>query len=327
MGRESKTLYSLQAGRALAALAIVLHHAALAGRDFGGMFAGFKIFERGYLGVDFFFVLSGFIIYHSTAGRQKAPLDYAIARARRIYAPYLPVGVGIAILYFMFPGVSQGDRAWGWTATLTLLPVGKTALSVAWTLQHEIVFYALFGLLYFNNRLGSGLLVWGLLIVVVSYVTRAHSIVFDVINLEFIIGVCAAVVASEGRSHWLAWPAALGCLLLWGALGAVQEFSVIIGLGIGLIVPAIVAAERSGRFVVPVALKFLGAASYSIYLVHGFAISFVARMLHDSWPIVWVSSLCGVAAGALYYLSVERPSLQFGKYWRSGALQVRTPEG
>src|SRR5262245_55891859 len=97
---------SLQAGRALAALAVVFHHAGMAARDFAHPIVGQSIFDLGYLGVDFFFVLSGFIIYHSTADRSKTAGDYAVARLKRIYVPYLPIGIAIALLYSLLPTVS-----------------------------------------------------------------------------------------------------------------------------------------------------------------------------------------------------------------------------
>src|SRR5689334_4430297 len=118
---EPRTINSLQAGRALAALAVVVHHSALAAHDFGG--GSFDLLSYGWLGVDFFFVLSGFIIFHSTVGRNKTLADYSIARFRRIYLPYWPVGVGIALLYTFLPHVSAGDHSWSWLPTLTLLPV------------------------------------------------------------------------------------------------------------------------------------------------------------------------------------------------------------
>ncbi|WP_204279062.1 hypothetical protein, partial [Klebsiella aerogenes] len=50
----------LQAGRAAAALAIVVYHSAIATRDFAGAIpeSVFRILECGTFGVDFFFVLS-----------------------------------------------------------------------------------------------------------------------------------------------------------------------------------------------------------------------------------------------------------------------------
>lgn len=99
MEPDSKRVINvLQAGRALAALAVVVHHAATAARDFVGPFAGVSALRTGRFGVDFFFVLSGFIIYYSTVEKRRGLGDYAWARVRRLYLPYWPVGVGIALL-------------------------------------------------------------------------------------------------------------------------------------------------------------------------------------------------------------------------------------
>ncbi|MGU3541295.1 hypothetical protein ACLBXP_25870, partial [Methylobacterium sp. A54F] len=59
--RGPRVLSVLQAGRALAALAIAAYHSAIATRDFAGTMpeGAFRLLERGTFGVDFFFVLSG----------------------------------------------------------------------------------------------------------------------------------------------------------------------------------------------------------------------------------------------------------------------------
>ena len=63
---ETGTLASLQAGRALAALAVVAFHLSIMmGEDrYGGVPVFGAATRYGYLGVDYFFVLSGFIIAH-----------------------------------------------------------------------------------------------------------------------------------------------------------------------------------------------------------------------------------------------------------------------
>jgi peptidoglycan/LPS O-acetylase OafA/YrhL len=117
-------LGSLEVGRGIAALAVVMHHAgqasdAFTSSDYGGLF------HWGMYGVDFFFVLSGFIIYHV---HQKDRLDasaapsFLIKRLRRIYIPYLPVTIVLIAAYLALPGLSEGNREWGWFTSLTLLP-------------------------------------------------------------------------------------------------------------------------------------------------------------------------------------------------------------
>ena len=61
---------SLQVFRGIAALAVVAHHAALSTDAFVQSLPGgwLRVFDLGAFGVDFFFVLSGFIIMHAHRG-------------------------------------------------------------------------------------------------------------------------------------------------------------------------------------------------------------------------------------------------------------------
>jgi peptidoglycan/LPS O-acetylase OafA/YrhL len=320
-----KTIQSLQAGRGLAALAVVLFHADIAGHDFGMGNFRVPLFESGYLGVDFFFVLSGFIIYPSTAGRGRPARHYAIARLRRVYLPYLPIGIGIALLYTYFPGFSAAERGWSWLPTLTLLPVSSnTALSVAWTLKHEILFYALFGCFYFSGLLRPGLFVWGAMIlgaatlgisgiVPMDLFLGVNSIVpLALINLEFLMGIAAAVLYRRRRGHPALFVLAPVPLILWLMLGADRDWSVLVGLSFALIILPVAQLERQGRFKVRYGLTFLGAASYSIYLAHGLAISATGRLFHDQpyWLVAIATAIAGVSAGIAYFMILERPLLR-----------------
>lgn len=129
--------------RGLAAVWVVLHHASLSVSHFIGPLAHDAVPRNGHLGVDFFFVLSGFIIAHSSAqlvARGQGLRAYVRARLVRVYVPYLPVGVAMLLAYSVFPALSGSGREVGVFTTLTLLPSNvPPALSVAWTLVHEVI--------------------------------------------------------------------------------------------------------------------------------------------------------------------------------------------
>ncbi len=73
-------------------------------------------------------------------------------------------------------------------------------------------------------------------------------------------------------------------------------------------------AEKTGQLRLPDWAAYLGAASYSIYLVHTIAIGFAARALftipaahHADTVMFFVISALAIAAGCLAYQFIERP--------------------
>jgi exopolysaccharide production protein ExoZ len=309
---------SLQAGRAFAALAVVCYHSLLSAEAFAGPALTLNaIFGYGYLGVDFFFVLSGFIIYHSTSGRGKSAAAYGESRIRRIFLPYLPIGLAVALLYTL--GIGGSQHPWGWLATLTLAPVlPGPALSVAWTLQHEMVFYVIFGLLYFTNTLLVGCIFWAAAIVGLYLLGIDGGIPLSLLNLEFMMGICTAILA---RRQWgPAWLYAVAVvpLALWIALGASNAHSVLVGASLALLILPTVQMERAGRCSVPGYMVFLGAASYAIYLIHNPVLSVMARVMSRFGPesMIIVGFAASTAAGCAYYVWIEKRLMRLPSFER-----------
>ena len=141
---------SLQIGRGIAALLVVLHHATgLVSLNGAGSFAG-NFFEGGAAGVDFFFVLSGFIIFHRHArefGQPDKLAEYGWRRLARVFPVYWIVSLAILPLYFLVPGygIPNGTDPQVIASSLLLLPMNHgPILFVGWTLTHELWFYLLF---------------------------------------------------------------------------------------------------------------------------------------------------------------------------------------
>lgn len=178
MSQQPRAHYEwLQAARGIAALAVVLTHAALMHeRNFGAPFVG-HLFSAGNVGVDFFFVLSGFIIYfvhQKDIATPRQVLSYAEKRFTRVYPMFWLITLPLVPAFFIGVGGQKAfDGDWWYVVnSLLLLPQDDLPiLSVAWTLTHEVYFYLLFAFVIVFPRVISyaliaviaGLSVWKLI--------------------------------------------------------------------------------------------------------------------------------------------------------------------
>lgn len=304
-------------------MAVVLHHAEMSVSAFVDKPPPpvRQALEFGYLGVDFFFVLSGFIIHYTMQVSPRPARRFARDRLQRIMLPYLPIGLGLALAYTLLPKLSDSGRNWGWISTLTLLPTAHPpALSVAWTLQHELVFYFVYAGLFFSRWIRPGLAAWAVLIAGSQLFWAPDwplaRVFMAAINVEFIAGVAAAELFLSGRRlPKLGMAAAAGLVAAFVMTGAHRADSWLVGFAIAALLPGICSAERGGAFSVPRWAIFGGAASYAIYLTHNPLLSIAARgmaALHLGWVSALVlSTVVCAAVGVAYYLLYERPVMRF----------------
>lgn len=316
--------------RAAAALWVLLHHAVqAAGVPVPEAGLAYQMMINGFLGVHFFFVLSGFIIAMSCerlVADGRGVKDYVRARLTRIYVPYLPVGIAMLLLYTALPGVraNPADTA-GIVTSLTLLPSNLApALAVAWTLVHELIFYALFSLSFLGIRvLVSGLALWCAAIGAVWLLNIDLSVAGNYflapINLAFVFGAISYHATKAGVRRGLG-PA---CLLTGTALVTLQAMDSSPGqlpatAGFVLILISAVSPEM-GRLNPGRPLIILGAASYSVYLVHKPALAIMSRVFAASgftpepaWSVLALA-VPALTAGLFYFYAYERRALSFAR--------------
>lgn len=305
-----------------AALWVLLHHAKQSVDHFVSDMGSQPWFQHGYLGVDFFFVLSGFIIAfasHRLAARGGGLREYASARLIRIYVPYLPVGIAMYLLYLLLPSLSEGDRSPSLLTSLTLLPDNRPpALSVAWTLVHEMIFYCLYAISFVHKRAFIAVFVlWVATILGVAAMGAelplAARYLLSPLNLCFVLGV---LIFQLNRRL----PLGLFDALLLAALGlGIVGWQAMTGspsraavaLGFGLAVWA-AASPASSRLKAWRPLVVLGAASYAVYLIHNPALSVLARLVPEGMgagPAYVLISMGALVAGVLYWWIYERRML------------------
>ena len=337
-GAANGRIATLEAGRGIAALLVLLSHTSdflavpkyFDARPLGG------VFDFGFVGVDYFFALSGFVIYytnHRAIGRRGACGPYARLRIALIYPIYSALSALLAIAYLALPVSRTGEEFLPWSlfTSVTLLPGGTTLVPTGWSLVHEVLFYIAFAVLLARPRAGMVLFAaWFAATVAVALAggtgVRFLDTVFYVRTLHFGFGMLAAWLFCADRvaapALWIGL-GATGLLALWSG-HFFGEFAwptdllyVALGIASTLLLTGLAEAERSVAIRTPAALVFLGAASYAVYLVHYPVALVLTKALKavsaDTWmsPVAVFIVLSGVTLviSLAAHIFVERPLL------------------
>jgi exopolysaccharide production protein ExoZ len=334
--------------RGIAALAVVLLHAAsgMALPQYSGHVGLGGIFRLGFLGVDFFFVLSGFIIlfvHFGDIGEKSRLKRYGWRRLVRIFPTYWI----ILIIFLAANLLLQSQKAPisnpVWLVKELFFLKSDLWLSPAWTLQHELAFYFLFSSLILSRPVGLGIIfIWmgSILILMIfhpafydylpatGWGTHARTfmrVLLHPINLDFLFGMSVAYVA-RARPKCLPLVAVMYLVffIVAGLLGnrmgiswdSIQRFPWV-GSLFAAVLAFVVSISRHVRNV-PKALTFLGTISYSLYLSHvmpaGMVFAFLQRLGWYSKLSELLVFLLAVSASILFaslcYTYLEKPVIR-----------------
>src|SRR5258708_22608842 len=153
----------IQILRGLAATLVVLHHSFEESLAIYPHITPNWLIAFGACGVDIFFVISGFIIYSVTYGRESQSREpafvFLLKRLIRIFPLYWICLFGTLALWrsgLFYRNLHVDPNTF--TCSLFLLPSDKLIIDVPWTLVYEMLFYYLFTItLYFRNaRISEG---------------------------------------------------------------------------------------------------------------------------------------------------------------------------
>jgi peptidoglycan/LPS O-acetylase OafA/YrhL len=263
----------------------------------------------GWLGVEAFFVISGFVIPYSlwmTDYKLNNFARYMARRALRIEPPYL-ISIFLTLVLWKLSTLAPGfaGSAVEFSAPqilfhfFYLIPFTHYAWisPVYWSLAYEFVFYIMMGLLY--GLLFSRHIAWSLALAFGIFACSRDAMAF-----LFIIGIASMRYKVGIDRVWVATTASLvAAAPLAYALGPPFAF-------VGLATAAIIAFVNLDRLAQP--LAFLGKISYSLYLTHvpvgGRVINFGLRF-GSSEPYTLILSTAGLAVSILFawlfYLLVE----------------------
>ena len=352
--KGKETLDYLQALRGIAAMVVVLYHGSRFFLQTDGIAFGDYLFQSGgVMGVDLFFVISGFIMVYTTTNNNGS-LEYSRGFFIKRFARVWPTYVILTLIHSLFPPYGPGffftPGAFGLFAqTLTFVPTefgtrdfAYPILSVGWTLNYEMYFYLIFGLSLLFGR-GRWIVFFGWIWISMLWVgDSGYTIVYiamisDQIIWFFVAGVIIGLVyLSEFKiSSILFCRIAVllsGAFLLWQFYSGyqVEHGLMLAGLSILPFVLVISIASKTLVLTPPKWMLYLGDISYSLYLVHTIVQKQSANLFKiiglgdyaNGFFFLVLTTALSIGAAAISYRYLERGVAEYIRHYLNKATKT-----
>jgi exopolysaccharide production protein ExoZ len=344
---QDREIIGLQALRAAAALAVVLHHAlratslnAPADLHLGSTVVPAWLIEAGAGGVDVFFILSGFLMVYISGSyvQGRRPVSHFLQqRVLRVWPMYVLVTL-FALKPALMKWWATGERGFDLSAErlggLLLLPSFnehhyiQPIVGVGWTLSYEALFYLCFAaaILVARHHLFVALCATVAAAFAFGHLlpesSAWHGFLSDTITLEFLYGAAiASFVQWRGQGRLGSYALIAAGVLVLGVsshLGLMTTAWRPVSYGVAAALIFVGVLRLEGLVTWPRWVVLLGNASYSIYLVHVLVIyqwmmPYAERGLRkyniamQGDVLALILAGGGVAVGVVCYFLLERP--------------------
>lgn len=334
--RQGTRFGTLDSLRFVAAALVLVQHL-FEGRP-GWIGANIVPLGPGVAGVALFFFISGYVIPLSV-GRGLQPVPFLIRRLFRIYPLYLAALLGLLLLGAGDMLSRWRDMAaaspWRWAANLLLVQdfVRQPAfLGVSWTLIIELIWYGLFAasLLRFGPRAADVLDRTAPLLLLLA--AAASLLLGTRLPLGRPTMIYAAILGYQCFRHGqgeisgarlaqsVAIFVAVTLVTTAVAFGVFRHPGITLAQAMGpwLLATAVFVAVvtvprlRAAPWLAGGVLPVLGAASYSLYLLHPIAIAAADQHAAVPWRLPVALALSALLAW-LGYRGIERPGIAAGR--------------
>ncbi len=320
-------LLNIQILRALAALMVVFFHTVGTAYLYGWgdyYFNSTILYKWGAIGVDIFFIISGFIMVYIQAIKKRSPYSFLKDRIIRIVPIYWFLTAFYALLLLVLPSIFNQKKfdiieLFQSLFFMSGVNYSQPILYVGWSLEYEMLFYIFFSIsLFFSNikytvistitltvlsviffKLNGVALNFLLGMLVGLFWIKRRNFLSPVVSFFFIVIGFALIINTESPDSFRA--------LIWG----VPSLLIFVGF---LYYP-----EIKNKILIR-----LGDASYSIYLIQVFSIPFFYKMVlllnvknifMNEFVYIFSCVLFSAIVGFLVYFYIEKPLGKITKYF------------
>lgn len=342
-----KKIISIQILRGIAASLVVFLHvmADIGLKTNTSSFINFYNLKAfGDIGVDIFFVISGFImvlVHYDDFNKESTSIGFLKKRILRIAPLYWFFTLFATVLLLFLPEVFSKGKTFDLMhllSSLSFIPwynsIGEISpvIGVGWTLNVEMYFYLIFAfcLLFPRKYL---LIIMSIVLVGGLIITNSFNSDFPYLLmiarpllLEFLAGVYIGWFYKKGIN--LKYPFLglfLGVILF--VINIFMEFDLLYrvlynGIPSVLIIYSLITLEKKYNFNnlrFKRGLLIFGAASYSIYLSHPFTYKFGYRLFSDQFislhpdGVIIIVTIFSLLCGIIVYYLIEKPLFIYTK--------------
>ncbi|MCK4227036.1 acyltransferase family protein [Enterobacter pseudoroggenkampii] len=311
---------SLTGVRGVAAFYVVTFH--LVERNFGGRIDDFL--TNGYLAVDFFFILSGFImsmVHNEFSTKGSGNYSYFMfKRFIRIYPVYIFLYVSSVILASVEHGITESPLTFLINGLLLQSLFGFNYIASSWSISTEMFAYLLFPAMLMTISKTKYIIP-----IVISalasliYLSVSNEILAFSVNAsgglksilrclaDYSLGVTSYVLFANGRviSNRISYAL---CLIL-AVLLVLRQVDVYIIALCAIIIPSLVDETNVVSRVLSIKpIHYLGQISYSLYLVHSLLINQLSFVFEGTqqWRIALIF-IFSILISMFTYHCVEKP--------------------
>lgn len=338
-------IYSIQYLRGIACLLVVLLHIkSLMPVEYR------NLFSNGGIGVDIFFIISGFIIYYATTKKEESTgRVYFVKRFLRIYPLFFVVWLITSLLNYGSEPFLKIIRALFFIHndyTVGAPGFGFNMIGPAWTLTFEVVFYLLFMASCLISHKYRGMLCIIMLIAIPAalqlYFNGSYSLssyatanpptdnpAFGLIRvlgcpiyMEFAVGILISMIMKKIHVRVnsrplmvISFSGFIVCIILIMSFSISETQKFALALSSFLCVLLI---DFSHAKEVKI-LSFLGDISYAMYLCHWMVIKTYITFYPKEWNSdsstikVTVILLLTIAISYLLHLLIEKPGIRLAR--------------
>ncbi len=292
----------LQALRGVAAVSVVTCHCLINLPGTPPYQAVVAMFDRLGAGVDLFFVISGFIMVHTTQGDPggvRSAARFAFRRLQRIWPAYFVLTLAIGFSSFGWSLIGDEETRARLMKSILFVPANydtvyaRQIIAQGWTLGFEVYFYGIFAisLLFARARWIFLAAWWSVTLVAVplayhasltdvfqSYATTDYPVEYlklatNPFIWEFVAGGVAGLIYHsalriESAVLCSALARAAVALAVWNTFFPFVPGSLGAGLGFAMMITAVSVASKTIEIRAPRMLSYLGDISYTLYLEH-----------------------------------------------------------